>query len=66
MMQLNHSKSEMSAFQMQTNYLKFLHKRDIKVLSDSVISCNKSDSLYSLCQTLEGVLLHTSMRVQTL
>ena len=45
-MQLNHSKSEMSAFQMQTNYLKFLHKRDIKVLSDSVISCNKSDSLY--------------------
>ena len=62
-MQLNHSKSEMSAFQMQTNYLKFLYKRDIKVLSNSVISCNKSDLLYFLCQTLEGVLLHALMRV---
>ena len=47
-MQLNHFKSEMSAFQMQTNYLRFLYKKDIKVLSNSVISCNKSDSLYSL------------------
>ena len=48
-LELSYSKSDLSAFQLQFKYLKFLHKRDLKEMSDLMLDPQQNDGLRYLC-----------------